>query len=175
MKNRISLLIGSGLIGIGLISIIDSIFHINLWALFFPLLIIAFGIFIIIRPSKISEKTEFIFKFIGEITRDGYWQVSAQEIWCFVGDMTFDFRHADIPEGVSEIKILNFVSDIDIYKPENGVLQVTNHSFVSDTKSNGQKRDLFLTPFHYQDPEFAESNHKVVLDIWSFVGGIKII
>ncbi len=175
MKNRISLLIGSGLIAIGLISIIDSIFHINLWALLFPLLLIAFGVFVILRPSKISEDTEFIFKFIGEITRDGIWQVGPREIWNFVGDMTFDFRQAEIPIGETEIKIFGFVTDIDIYKPKNGSLKVINHSFVADTKSNGNKRDLFMTPFHYQDPDFAESDNKVIINTWSFVGEIKII
>jgi predicted membrane protein len=174
MKNRTSLIIGSGLVLIGFFSIFDSLFHINLWAFLFPVLLIAFGVFIITRQSSVSENTQFVFKFIGEITKNGYWQVSAQEIWCFVGDMTFDFHQAEIPDGETEIKIIGFVTEIDVIKPDSAALKFSGNSFISSSKVNGNKQDHFLSPYEYQDPEYPHSNKKVNLKVWSFVGEQKI-
>ncbi len=174
MKNRTSLIIGSALVIIGLFSIFNSLFHINLWAFIFPVLLIGFGVFIITREFSVSENTQFIFKFIGELTRNGYWQVSAQEIWCFVGDMTFDFRQAEIPEGETEIKIIGFVTDIDVIKPDAAAVKFNGYSFVSASKVNGHKEDHFLSPYEFEDPEYAQSGKKVNLKVWSFVGEHKI-
>jgi predicted membrane protein len=174
MKNRTSVVIGAVLVVIGIFAIFNSIFHINLWNYIFPLLIIAFGVFIITRESSISENTKFIFKFIGEITKNGYWQVSSQEIWCFVGDMTFDFRQAEFPEGETEIKIIGFVTDIDVIKSDSAALKFNGNSFISSSKVNGDKQDHFLSPFVFQDSEYTLTNKKVNLKVWSFVGEHKI-
>lgn len=174
MKNRTSLIVGSALVIFGLFAIINSLFHINLWAFIFPILLIGFGVFIITRESSMSENTQLLFKFIGELTRNGYWQVSAQEIWCFVGDMTFDFRQAEIPEGETEIKIIGFVTDIDVIKPDSAALKFNGNSFISSSKVDGNKQDHFLAPYEFEDPEYAQSNKKVNMKVWSFVGEHKI-
>ena len=60
MNNRTAILIGSIFIVLGVIALFDAFFGINLWTLFFPLILIALGFIILFRPKTLPGGTNFI-------------------------------------------------------------------------------------------------------------------
>ena len=89
MKNRTTILIGSILIILGVFSIIDALFGINLWSLFLPLILIGLGVLILFRPKTLPDGTNFILRFVGETDKSHEWTVEPAEYWSFIGSMKF--------------------------------------------------------------------------------------
>ncbi len=174
MQNRTTLVIGIGLVTIGVIAIFNTLFHVNLWSILMPLLIIGIGFFIILRPKTLDADTHLVFKPLGDIDFSGAWQVSPQEIWFFVGDTSLDFRQALIPEGVTHIKLFSFVGDIRIREPQAAGLQVSSKAFITDSNLHGHKQDHFLTSVNYTSPDYEIQSKKILVDSWFFVGEIRV-
>ena len=174
MQNRTPIFIGAALIGIGLMAVINALFHVDLWVILFPLLLIGIGAWIIVRPNMMRNGENFRFLFLGDIKKSGFWQVTPEEIWLFVGDITFDFREAELPLGETEIKIISFVNDLRILSPREGALKVNTNAFVSSSKIHGNKRDHIISPLQFQDANYDSAAKKVVIQSWGFVGETRV-
>ncbi len=174
MQNRTTLVIGVGLIALGVIAIFNTLFHINLWSILFPLLIILIGLFILLRPKTIDSNTNFIFRPLGDIDFSHQWQVSSQEIWFFVGDVNLDFSQASIPEGVTQIRLFSFVGDIRIREPQNAGLKVSSKAFITDSKVHGEKHDYFLSSMNYTSPDYGPQDKKIDIESWFFIGDLRV-
>ncbi len=175
MKNRTAILIGSILIVLGFFSIINALFHVNLWTLFFPILLIALGAFLIFRPKFSPDGTDIILRFVGETKKSDEWSVSPVEYQSFVSDIKLDFSQAIIPEGETHIRISCFVSELKIQLPMDAGLKVVAKGFVHDSKVNGQKENQIGAPFEYETPDFSVQIKKVIIESWSFVSDVEIV
>jgi len=87
MSNRSTIIIGSLIILVGFISLINALFHINLWDYFWPVVLICLGTLLLLRPQMVMPGTQVRFIPLGDIQRSGPWQVTPEEIWTFVGDI----------------------------------------------------------------------------------------
>jgi hypothetical protein len=174
MKNRTAILIGSILIILGMFSIIDALFGINLWSLFFPFILIALGFFILFRPKALPYGTNVIFRFVGETDKTREWKVEPAEYWNFVGDYTLDLSQANIPEGETNIIINGFVNDVEIISPADAGLYVLVRGFILSTKIKGYKEDHFLSPTEYQSADYSLQTKKIRITFSSFVSDIEI-
>lgn len=174
MKNRTAILIGSILIVLGFFSIINALFHINLWTLFFPILLIALGAFLIFRPKLSPDGTDLILRFVGETNESKEWSVTPVEYQSFVSDIKLDFSQAIIPEGETRIRMTSFVNQLYIKLPPDAGVKLVAKGFVNDTNVNGQNQNNIGVPLEYETPFYTEQLKKVVIESWSFVSEVKI-
>ncbi len=174
MKNKTAILIGSILIIMGIFSMIDILFKINLWSLIFPLILIGLGLLIIFRPKTLPEGNNFIFRFINETDKFHPWTVEPAEYWSFVGEMKLDFSQAIIPEGETFINVYSFVNDLDIILPTDAGLKLKARGFVHDTKVLGQKADQLLAAFEYETLDYKSQTRKINIQTLSFVSEVEI-
>jgi len=174
MKNRTAILIGSILILVGVFSIVDAFFGINLWSLIFPILLIALGAFIIFRPKSVSGGNFYV-RFVNETDKTKDWVVEPSEYLSFVSSLTIDFSDANIPDGETILRMNSFVNDVEITPPLNGGLKVYARGFVHDTKVKGRDEDHILTPFEYETPDYASQTKKVYIQLLSFVSEVEIL
>jgi len=174
MKNRTSILIGSILIVLGLFSIIDAIFHINLWTLFFPILLIALGAFLIFRPKHSPDGTDIVLRFVGETHKSKEWDVLPVEYQTFVSDIKLDFSQAIIPDGETRIRMTSFVNDLSIKLPDHAGVKLVAKGFVNDTTINGQNQNNIGVPLEFETPSYSEQVKKVFIESWSFVSEVEI-
>ena len=174
MHRKAPIIFGGFLILIGFSAIIKNIFGFDLWVILFPLLLIGIGVFLIMRPSLTVEGSEVIFKLLGEYRLTGSWQVRDQEIWVIIGDVDLDFRTAEIPAGISQVRLYGFVGDVRIRPPENAAIQVAADGFITSSSFQGNKQDSFLTTRYFKSPSYEESDRKVNLRTWFFVNDLKV-
>jgi hypothetical protein len=75
MRNQGQLFIGLILVFAGVLFLAGTVFNINMWAFCWPLGLIMLGVWLIARPQMAGPDTRFMQQFIGEIRREGAWQV----------------------------------------------------------------------------------------------------
>lgn len=174
MRNQGQFYLGIVIVLIGVVLLIGNIFNIDLGILCWPTAFILLGVFLIFRPRMVEPGTEMTQKFLGEVKRSGSWQVVDEEFWYFVGDVELDMIHADIPNGVTKIRMIGFVGDIDLYVPGDVGVAVDSTAFVSEVSLPDAKEENFLTPVHMHTDNYKLAEKKILLQTTCFVGDIKI-
>jgi len=175
MNHRLNIFIGAGIILIGFISLVNAIFHINLWDFFWPIVLIGLGTLLLLRPQMVTPGTNVRFIPLGDIHRSGTWQVTPEEIWTFVGDIDLDLTKAEIPPGETKIRIVGFVGDIDVLVPQGIGFNISGWAFVTDGKAFGQRVESFFSPIQMTSPNYEAAERKVCLETSYFVFNPKVI
>ena len=174
MKNRWQALIGAFLVFIGLTSLIGVIFHINLSGSLFALMLILLGVFLLLRPSLGDKFGIHDFRLFGNINKSGVWKVKEEEYLLILGDTSLDFTMAEIPDGLTTLRINGFIGNIRIQIPENVGLALSVTAFISDVRFLGHKTDNFLAPFQVQTPNYEKAEKKILLETAHFISEIRV-
>ena len=174
MRSRGELFVGGLLVAIGLIYLIGNVLNVNFWAFFWPLLLIALGAWFILREQMAGSDTEVQMKLLGDVHRDGPWQVKDEEIWLVVGDVRLDLMSAEIPPGETTLSLYGFVGDVKVVVPQDVGLRISSRAFVSDAKIMGGKEDSFLAPVHYVSDDYDTAERKIRLTMTYFVADLTV-
>ncbi len=174
MRNRGQAIIGALLIIFGLGILLGNLLGINLWRLFWPLLLIGLGAWIILRPSMLEEGTAFTQRLLGDIRRDGQVQVSDEEILVVIGDINLDLREALWPEGETRLSIKGFVGDVRIRVPEDVGVDLSSTAFVSSVRWQDRKEEGIFLPLQLQSENYEMARKRLRVDILHFVSDIKM-
>ena len=169
------IIFGIGLILLGIFSLVDVLFEIDLGRFVFPLILIGLGLLIIFRNQFVDPSVEVRMPIIGDIRKSGRWQAKKHEIWYFVGDTRLDFSEADFPEKEARIKIFGFVNDVKIFLPEDVEMKLGSFAFYSDYHGIGRNEERFFGILEDQTKNFELADKKVTIQINSFVADIHVI
>ncbi|MBD8499817.1 cell wall-active antibiotics response protein LiaF [Paenibacillus arenosi] len=130
--------------------------------------------------KKMKKKKGRIEKscFIGDIhLGHDYWELRPANVSNFVGDTIIDLTKAQVPYGKTIINVSSFIGDVKVYVPNDmdlGVF-VSSHSFLGDMKVFDQKYSGFMRDLEAKTPFFHESSKKVLIEVNSFIGDVKVI
>lgn len=174
MRNQSQFTLGVVVVVIGVALLVANLLHIDLGIICWPLAFILLGVFLLIRPRTIEPGTAVTQKFLGEINRRGEWSVADEEFWYFVCDSDFDMTQAHLPKGETRLRMLGFVSDIDIRVPQDVGVAVSATAFVSELDIAGSKENSFLGPLQRETPNYKLAERKIRLETTSFVSDISI-
>jgi hypothetical protein len=173
MHNRGQLILGLAIILIGVLFLIGNLLKVDVGALW-PVGLILLGLWLFLRPQLISSDTSTRQKLIGDVRRDGVWQVADEEIWLGVGDVRLDMTEAEIPPGESCIRVWSFVGDVKLSVPQGVGVSVSSSAFISDVRVLGQKREVFLAPVHVASEDYGTAERKIRLETTCFVGDVRV-
>jgi lia operon protein LiaF len=171
---RWQIILGIVLIVLGLFSLVEAIFEIDVWRFLFPLLLVGLGLLIILRPQMAKPGVKVLMPILGDTRREGVWEVGDLEVWSLVGTTRLDFTEAVIPNNGAEIKVMGFVVDARITLPDNVGLFVESASFVSEVKSPEGKAEQVFSSIDYQSPNYMIAEKKIHLQTVGFVTEIRV-
>jgi lia operon protein LiaF len=174
MDRRWLLGIGGLVVVYGLFLLLGQLFHFNGWSLFCPLLLIALGVWLILRPRMLGPQGQVTTRLLGDVVRAGTWQVVAEEIWLAIGDIHMDFTQAQIPEGETTITVFGFVNDLKLIVPEGVGIGLHCSAFVSDVKMYGGKESTIFMPMDRFSDDYATCSRKVLIRTNHFVVDAKV-
>jgi predicted membrane protein len=175
MQNRSVLIFGSILIFIGFVALVGAIFDIQFGLIFWPLVLILIGIWIIARPHILPEGTAFILRLLGDVRRRGEWSVHDEEIWSFIGNVRLDMTEAAIPAGEVRMRIISFIGDASLTVPEGVGIAVSQMSFITDTRAFDElRRNAFLMPVDWASEGYSSAEKRIHLEMVSFIGKLRI-
>ena len=174
MHNRGHYHVGIILIVVGVIFLIARILDISIWGIFWPLILMGLGVWLLLRHRTIDPDTSVSQKFIGDIRREGSWQVTNEEIQIFIGDVELDMTRATIPDGMIKIRIFGFIGDVDILVPRDVGLSVSTTGFITDAKVLGHKEDKFLSGIHRTSDNYEKAKQKIQLETNFFINDLTV-
>lgn len=174
MNNRNQMLIGVVVIILGVLFLLGNLFNIDIGALFWPVLLILIGLWVIFRPRMVPEGTAVTQKFLGDIERAGPWTVTNEDFSNFIGTLKLDLRQADILPGDTYLRFSGFIGDVDIIVPEDVGVFVDSAAFVSDVKALGNKQESFLSPVRLKSGNFSQAKRRLHLKVNSFIADVDV-
>jgi lia operon protein LiaF len=174
MRNTTQLLIGGLLVAIGFALLLGALFNVDVGAFCFPVGLILVGLWVVFRPRMVEPGTAVHERLLGDIRRQGAWQVTDEEIWIGVGDIDLDMSGAEIPTGETRLRIFGFVCDVDLIAPENVGVSVTSTAFLTDGQVLGRKQQSFVTPLTAVTDDYATAERKIHLETTCFVSELKV-
>lgn len=173
-KSQGRMLLGAVAIVLGLMILISYLLEIDFGPLFFAVVLILIGVWLLLRPRMADAGTRFQFRPFGPIRRAGEWRVAEEEIWLFVGDVRLDLTAAEVPAGETTIRILAFVGDVRATVPEGIGVSVASTAIVSDARLMGRKRDGFFAPVNLASEGYEGAERKVRLETQCFIASVKV-
>ena len=171
--NRTVIFMGLVLVGGGVLLLAGNLFNFNGWAFFWPVALIALGIWFVIRPATSISGGISSFRFIGNDHRQGAWQVVDEEFSQFVGDIRLDLTQAVIQPGETRLRFSGFVGDLVLILPPGMGVSVTTSAFVSELNLFGQRRSSIFTPVDVSTPGYAAAERRLRVDLSYFVADAK--
>ena len=170
---RWALLFGSFLVFIGLLSLVEAIWKIDLGKFFWPVILITIGVWILVRPP-IPRWWNWDSRFVNFTTRTGGQYSKSETINGFVGDTKLDFTQMILPEGESRYEMNGFIGDITVLTNDSVGVKVRTNSFVGNVKIFGEESTGVMAPVEDQTKNYESAQKKVVIEANYFVVEIKV-
>ena len=180
MRGKGQIIFGLVILLVGLALLIDNLFHISIWSFFWPLTIIALGVWMILRPRGVSRPrgvgsgVRVWQRLLGDVRRRGDWQVTDEEFWHLIGDVRLDMTEAQIPEGETTIRIYGLVGSLRLVVPEGVGVSVVSTAFVTDARVFGQKTDNVLSPYKYQSEDYSTAERRIRIESSRFIADLRV-
>ncbi len=174
MINKGQAALGLFFLTLGFFWLIGNFFHVNIWPYLIPIILIAIGLWLLLRPKV--EETLVIGdqKILGDIRRDGAWKLTDEELRLGIGDIDIDLSEADIPAGETTIHIKAFVCGIKVFVPEDVGIALSSSAFVIETDFFNEKKEAFVTTINIDSTNFNEADRRIRLIVNCLVGELAI-
>jgi len=174
MRNRGGMLLGGALILFGSLALLSEVLDVRLGFLFWPLALIAAGIFILVRPKTGVSGAPVTMRLFGDDRRSGPWQAGHEELWSFIGDVYLDLTQAKIEPGEIHYRVLSFIGDVELVVPEGMGVSVSSVGFVTEASLFGTTMGGFLSPVDWSSDGYAEAESRIRLEMISFIGELDL-
>lgn len=174
MRNRNQLILGLGMILLGAIYLAANLLQIDLGRIFWPLILILIGVWMLLRPRAAMGNWIRGVSFVGDVSRHGAWQVVDQDIRAFVGDVDLDFSHAEVPDGETHFRIQSFVGDVDLIVPAGIGVSISTSGVVSEVRFFGRKQTSVFRPVSMQTDGYAGAEKRIGLTLDCFVSDVSV-
>jgi len=174
MRNKNQIVLGAIVIGLGILFLIANVTGIRLGRIFWPLVLISIGVWMLWRPRMVESNVSVEQRLFGDLKKTGNWKVEETEYWFGVGDADIDLVDADIPLGSTTLRFFGFVGDVDICVPEDVGVSVRATGLVIDAKAFGQHEDHFFTPYVVKSDNYDMADRIVDIETVYFVTDLKV-
>ena len=174
MSNRNQVLVGLIIVLLGILFLLGTLFDCNVWAIFWPLLLILLGLWLILRPRMVTPGTAVTQRFIGDVKRSGSWTVTDEDITLFIGDVKLDLTEAILPPGETRLTVSGFIGDVKLIVPEDVGVAVSSSAFISNVKMGADKEESILTPLHLKSADYKLRERQIRLEVNAFVSDVKV-
>lgn len=165
---------GIVLVVLGVLFLISNLFDVNFWPFCWPTALIAVGAWMILRPRMVSPDTALEQKLLGEISRDGVWEVRDEELWVGIGDVELDMTRASIPLGKTKLRVFGFVGNLEVLAPEQVGISISSTAFITDGKVLGQEQERFASTLHVASDDYETAERKVHIEVTRFATNLKV-
>ena len=174
MRNKWQVFVGGFIVLLGLMVLIDNLTGFGMWKIFWPLVLIALGVFVLLRPQMVSSDRSVLQRLLGEIHLRGEWDVADEEMWLLVGDVDIDLTQARIPAGETTFHCYGMVGEIDLIVPADVGVSFQANAFLTEAKLFDQKRESFFGAPPYATEGYELAERKIRLEVNYFVAEVKL-
>lgn len=165
---------GGCLILIGLMILVNNIFHINIWKYLWPVLLIGVGLLLILRP-KMPRGWWSDLGYMTEEPRAGEVYAGEDSQSGFIDNRNIDLEASKLLPGLNHYDLRGFVGDIKLRVPAGVGIKARANCFVGEIHLFGEESTGIMAPVEEQSADFETLEKKVVVDLHYFVGELHVI
>ncbi len=165
--------LGIFLVALGLVTLVENIWHLNIWAYLWPVILIAFGVWLLVRPPG----RPFWIWWAEDPSFTGEWLVEGnhKDHHIFAGETTLDLSNEDIPVEGAKYRFNGFAGEVRIYVPEGVGVKVRANYFAGSINMFGEEMTGVMAPVEEVTPNFESAPRKAFIEVNYFAGETKII
>jgi predicted membrane protein len=172
MTKRGQVILGSALLLLGIFALVGVVFQIDWGLLCWPALLILLGVWLLFRPQFETAGTHILL--LGDVRRNGIWQVTKETYWIGIGDVRLDFSQAEVPVGETVIQINGLIGALRVTAPPGFALAISASGLIINSTIFENHADHFLTPVEECTPGYETAERRVRLDSVRFINDLKI-
>jgi predicted membrane protein len=161
------------IIGFGALLLIGNLVGIDFGNVFWPLVLITVGLFLIFRPRIISP-VHAKYYFAGTVKVNKSWDMSKKEVRMFAGDVRIDLADLNLPSGVTDFTITAFAGEVTILAPKDIGVSISTIAFVTDSRIDGKKMEYVLSGLDYATEGYEGASKKFKLYMQCFAADVKL-
>jgi hypothetical protein len=175
MMKRWMEIFGGFLILVGVMSLVDAIWHIQLGNYLWPLLLVALGVWLLVKPAHAPWWTWFggrnDYQFNSGWTHTG----NNHEQNIFAGDTLLDLSQEIIPGEGANYRFTGFAGEIRILVPDGIGVSVRASYFAGHVNMFGEDMSGVMAPVEDETPGFSQAEKKVFVEVNYFAGEVLVI
>ena len=172
MKSQGQVVLGIAMIVVGVLAILDRWLGISLGRVVFPLLLVALGVWVIVRPSRVAAGTRVSQQLFGDLVRRD--TVSDEDILLLLGDVKIDWLNAVWPDGSVHVRVSNLLGDVRVTVPRGVGVRVRSSALISSLRLEEQKKDTFATTIVLQTNDYEASLSRLDLEVTHLLGDVRV-
>lgn len=172
MKAQGQIILGVALIVVGLLAILDRWLGISLGRVFFPLLLIALGVWVMLRPSRVAAGTRVAQQLLGDVVRRE--AVANEDILVLLGDVKIDWRAAEWPSTPVQVRVSGLLGDIRVRVPGDVGVYLECRSAISSLRLDDRKQDSFFALTSLRTDGYEDARRKLAIEVTHLLGDVRI-
>ncbi len=172
MKAQGQVILGIVLIAVGLLAILDRWLGISLGRVFFPLLLIALGVWVMLRPSRVAAGTRVAQQLFGDVVRRD--TVADEDILVLLGDVKIDWRAADWPSTPVQVRVSGLLGDVRVKVPEDVGVALDCRLAIGSLRLDDRKQDAFFAQTQLRTDGYEDARWKLAIEVTHLLGDVRI-
>jgi predicted membrane protein len=174
MRDQGQIVLALVIILVGILLFFANVFDVDIGVFCWPVMLILLGVLLLLRPQVVGTRRSGRRVLIGDIRRDGVWEVHDAEFWVGIGDVRLDMREAAIPPGETVIRVLSLVGTTRMQVPAGVGVLVYASGFVTDVRALGRKRESILSPVRVTTEDYETAGQRIRLEVTAFVAEVRV-
>jgi hypothetical protein len=146
-----------------------------LLAALWPVLVVAFGLFLIWGTRPWRSGAREIDQLIGKLeVRPENWEMTDLDVQSGIGDIRLDLSAARIPSGESRIVISGWVGEVAVTLPPDVAVSANGRVSVGTVTILGQRADGLAPALAVDSPDYAEAERRIRIEVDLLAGNATV-
>ncbi len=180
LRDVLGLTVGLYLIAVGALFALDSTGarHIGVGGLIegaFGLALVALGILSWLAAMRARRFTRRLSRAFGHVRSAGEWRLDDAVVRTVIGDIHLDLRHAELPEGETELTLLCWLGTVQVQVPAHVGLDVEAQTFVGTVDVLGVREEGLIRDIDVRTEDYETSRHRLKLRLSTVIGELLVV
>jgi hypothetical protein len=172
MKTQGQVILGVVLIAMGLLAILDRWLNVSLGQLFFPLLLIALGAWIVMRPSRTPAGIRVSQQLLGDVVRKG--APADEDVLILLGDVKVDWRSGEWPSEPVHLRVTSVLGDVRVKVLADVGVSLESRAAISSVRLDASKKDGFFVPIVLRTEGYDGADRRLELKVVHLLGDVRV-
>lgn len=140
------------------------------------LALIALGVLAMLAAWRVRRFSRRLRRAIGHVrsAQDG-WAVGDAVVSTVIGDIALDLRHAELPEGETELRLFCWLGTIQVRVPAGAGVDVTAQAIVGSVDVLGRFEAGIVRDVHARSEGYEARPRRIKLRLSTFVGELLVV
>ena len=135
---------------------------------------IALGILAMLAAIRVRRFSRRLSRTFGHVRSAEQWSVEDAVIRTVLGDITLDLRHAELPEGETELTLLCWLGAVQVRVPADLALDIQAQTFVGAVDVLGAREEGLIRDVSLRSDGYEDASRRLRLRLSTVIGEVSV-